>query len=221
MNIIMHQYQAQDRSQSNVANVPFLVHDSMICDDIMFSHFPPVEVVQHQSIWNPCPDVPPYNGHLQHPLQENSSTILSRITLQYRSIVKKWMTGIHGTVNKYLKRWRHLEVLFCLTFKPGDIFNKINRFTKTLIWCHATCPTSQETCTNWVPFPQPTVAKRSEILPDPNQIHPESAIFHCAGMMPSMFQDKLLTWWGEDGPTTPNPKKNHGFLTEALLMRPP
>ena len=77
-----------DRSQSNVANVPFLVHDSMICDDIMFSHFPPVEVVQHQSIWNPCPDVPPYNGHLQHPLQENSSTMLSRITLQYRSIQK-------------------------------------------------------------------------------------------------------------------------------------
>lgn len=139
--------------------------------------------------------------HLQHPLQENSSTIRWRITLQYRSIRKsEWLGSMVPSTSTWSDViWRFLLVVGRTAWRC--LHKRFFQKHSIIRSCHMmspcpSCPSgSQETCTNLVPFPLPTVAKRSEILPDPNQIHPESANPPCwrdVEHVPGQTPDRLV-----------------------------
>ena len=163
-------------------------------------HIPPVEVeTKHQSFPCSLPSAPPApsSGKLIHHSMANNAPVSFN--------PKKWMTGIHGTVNKYLVR-RHLAVFVgrwsnCLEMSSYFFFQKHSIIRS----CHmmSPCPSrplaAKKLVPIWSHFPCPLLQSVVKFFRIPTKFTLNQQI-HRAGVMSSMFQDKLLTdWWGPLG----------------------
>ena len=143
--------------------------------------------------------------HLQHPLQENSSTIRSRITLQYRSIRKsEWLGSMVPSTSTWSDViWRFLLVVGRTAWRC--LHKRFFQKHSIIRSCHmmSPCPSrplaAKKLVPIWSHFPCPLLQSVVKFFRIPTKFTLNQQI-HRAGVMSSMFQDKLLTdWWGPLG----------------------